>query len=62
MSNPFLVMVMRSVTSVTPFCYDYVASHPKPSTLILLMSYIISYMGYIWIMIIVIERLSSTYI
>jgi len=24
MSDPFLVMVMRSVTSVTPFCYGYV--------------------------------------
>jgi len=35
-----LVMVMRSVTSVTPFCYGYAVSHSEPSAQIPLMGYI----------------------
>jgi len=35
MVAPFLVMVMRSVTSVTPFlCYSYAVNHSEPFALI----------------------------
>jgi len=41
-------MVMRSVTSVTPFVYGggYAVSHSEPSALIPLIGYIFSYMVY----------------
>ena len=41
MSDPFLVVVMRSVTSVTPFlCYGYVVNHSEPSALIPLLKFL----------------------
>ena len=47
-----LVVVMRSVTSVTPFCYGYgyAVSHSEPSALIPLIGYILSYM--IWVIVV----------
>jgi len=49
-----LVVVMRSVTSVTPFCYGYgyAVSHSEPSALIPLMGLCIYIFSYIWVMVI----------
>ena len=47
--DPFFVMVMRSVTSVTPFCYDYdyAVNHSESSALIPLMGYFLIWVIYI---------------
>jgi len=51
MSDPFLVMVMQSVTLVTPFCYGYgyAISHFEPSALIPLLGYIYFHIYGLWL-------------